>query len=129
MSVSDNRAMFEARRSRGVRTVVASAAVVFAGFAVIGALAVVYAVGGFAVVAVVAIFALRDNGDIQRLIQPVTVAQRTGDPLRAVVAGLPDPVIALDSEGRVLALMSTPAPWLRRCVRASRCRWLCACRN
>jgi two-component system, OmpR family, phosphate regulon sensor histidine kinase PhoR len=104
MSVSDNRAMFEARRSRGVRLVVASAAVVFAGLAVIGALAVVYAVAGFAVVAVVAIFALRDNGDIQRLIQPVTVAQRTGDPLRAVVAGLPDPVIALDSEGRVLAL-------------------------
>ena len=104
MSVSDNRAMFEARRSRGVRTVVASAAVIFAGLAVIGALAVVYAVAGFAVVAVVAIFALRDNGDIQRLIQPVTVAQRSGDPLRAVVAGLPDPVIALDSEGRVLAL-------------------------
>jgi two-component system, OmpR family, phosphate regulon sensor histidine kinase PhoR len=104
MSVSDNRAMFEARRSRGVRTVVASAAVVFAGLAAIGALAVAYAVAGFAVVAVIAIFALRDNGDIQRLIQPVTVAQRTGDPLRAVVAGLPDPVIALDSEGRVLAL-------------------------
>jgi two-component system phosphate regulon sensor histidine kinase PhoR len=104
MSVSDNRAMFEARRSRGVRIVVASAAVVFTGLAVIGALAVVYAVAGFAVVAVVVIFALRDNGDIQRLIQPVTVAQRTGDPLRAVVAGLPDPVIALDSEGRVLAL-------------------------
>jgi two-component system phosphate regulon sensor histidine kinase PhoR len=104
MSVSDNRAMFEAKRSRGVRTVVASAAVVFAGLAIIGVLAVVYAVAGFAVVAVVAIFALRDNGDIQRLIQPVTVAQRTGDPLRAVVAGLPDPVIALDSEGRVIAL-------------------------
>jgi len=104
MSVSDNRAMFEARRSRGVRTVVASTAVIFAGLAVIGALAVVYAIAGFTVVAVVAIFALRDNGDIQRLIQPVTVAQRSGDPLRAVVAGLPDPVIALDSEGRVLAL-------------------------
>ena len=42
--------------------------------------------------------------DIQRLIQPVTVAQRSSDPLRAVIAGLPDPVIALDSEGRVLAL-------------------------
>ena len=104
MSVSDNRAMFEARRSRGVRTVVASTAVIFAGLAVIGALAVVYAIAGFTVVAVVAIFALRDNGDIQRLIQPVTVAQRSGDPLRAVVAGLPDPVIALDSEGRVLSL-------------------------
>ena len=104
MSVSDNRAMFEARRSRGVRTVVASTAVIFAGLAVIGALAVVYAIAGFTVVAVVAIFALRDNGDIQRLIQPVTVAQRSGDPLRAVVASLPDPVIALDSEGRVLAL-------------------------
>jgi two-component system phosphate regulon sensor histidine kinase PhoR len=96
--------MFEARRSRGVRTVVASTAVIFAGLAVIGALAVVYAIAGFTVVAVVAIFALRDNGDIQRLIQPVTVAQRSGDPLRAVVASLPDPVIALDSEGRVLAL-------------------------
>ena len=104
MSVSDNRAMFEAKRSRGVRIVVASAAVVFTGLAVIGPLAVVYAVAGFAVVAVVAIFALRDNGDIQRLIQPVTVAQHAGDPLRAVVAGLPDPVIALDSEGRVVSL-------------------------
>jgi two-component system, OmpR family, phosphate regulon sensor histidine kinase PhoR len=104
MSVSDNRAMFEAKRSRGVRTVVASAAVVFATLAIVGGLTVVYAVAGFAVVAVVAVFALRDNGDIQRLIQPVTVAQRSGDPLRAVVAGLPDPVIALDSEGRVLAL-------------------------
>jgi two-component system phosphate regulon sensor histidine kinase PhoR len=104
MSVSDNRAMFEARRSRGVRTVVASAAIVFAGLAVFGALAVIYAVAGFAVVAVVAIFALRDNGDIYGLMQPVTVAKRTGDPLRAVVAGLPDPVIALDSEGRVVSL-------------------------
>jgi two-component system, OmpR family, phosphate regulon sensor histidine kinase PhoR len=103
MSVSDNRAMFEAKRSRGVRIVVASAAVVFTGLAVIGALAIVYAVAGFAAVTVVAILALRDNGDIQRLIQPVAVAQRTGDPLRAVVAGLPDPVIALDCEGRVLA--------------------------
>jgi two-component system phosphate regulon sensor histidine kinase PhoR len=104
MSVSDNRAMFEARRSRGVRLVLVSAGIVFAGLAVVGALTVVYAVAGFAVVAVVAIFALRDNGDIQRLIQPVTVAQRSTDPLRAVIAGLPDPVIALDSEGRVLAL-------------------------
>ncbi len=104
MSVNDNRAMFEARRSRGVRLVLGSAAVVFAGLAVVGALTVIYAVAGFAVVAVAAIFALRDNGDIQRLIQPVTVAQRSSDPLRAVIAGLPDPVIALDSEGRVLAL-------------------------
>ena len=60
MSVNDNRAMFEARRSRGVRLVLGSAAIVFAGLTVIGALTIVYAVAGFAVVAVVAIFVLRD---------------------------------------------------------------------
>jgi two-component system phosphate regulon sensor histidine kinase PhoR len=104
MSVNDNRALFEARRLRGVRLVLGSAAIVFAALVVIGALTVAYAAAGFTVVAVIAIFALRDNGDIQRMIQPVTVAQRSNDPLRAVIGGLPDPVIALDSEGRVLAL-------------------------
>ena len=51
MSVNDNRARFEARRSRGVRLVLGSAAVVFAGLAIVGALTVIYAVAGFAVVA------------------------------------------------------------------------------
>jgi two-component system phosphate regulon sensor histidine kinase PhoR len=117
MSLGDNRALFEARRSRGVRIVLAAAAIVFAGLAIIGALAVLYAVAGFAVVAVVGMFAIRNNGDIQRLVQPVTVAQRTDDPLRVVVSGFPDPVIALDSEGRVLALNEharTLAPALRQ---------------
>ena len=68
MSVSDNRARCHraaeervARRCRTGRS--SSAAVIFAGLAVAGALAVVYAVAGFAIVAAAAVFALRDNGD------------------------------------------------------------------
>ena len=40
----------------------------------------------------------------RRLAPPLAVSERTNDPLRAIVGGLPDPVIALDREGRVLAL-------------------------
>ena len=51
-----------------------------------------------------ALLALRTGDEDGRLAQPVAVAVRTDDPLRAMVAGLPDPVIALDRDGRVLAL-------------------------
>jgi two-component system phosphate regulon sensor histidine kinase PhoR len=104
MSVNENRATLETRRSRGVRLVIVSAAIVFAGLAILGALAVVYAIAGFAIVAAAALLAMRTGEENDRLAQPVAVAERAGDPLRAVVAGLPDPVIALDRDGRVLAL-------------------------
>jgi len=104
MSVNENRATLGTRQSRGVRLVIVSAVIVFAGLAILGALAVVYAIAGFAIVAAAALLTMRTGEENNRLAQPVAVAERAGDPLRAVVAGLPDPVIALDRDGRVLAL-------------------------
>ena len=68
------------------------------------ALAAVYALAGFAIVAAAALLAMRAGDEDDRLAPPVAVSERADDPLRAVVAGLPDPVIALDRDGRVLAL-------------------------
>ena len=48
---------------------------------------------------------------------PVAVTERAGEPLEAVVAGLPDPVIALDRNGRVLTLNETRVRWRRRYAR------------
>jgi two-component system phosphate regulon sensor histidine kinase PhoR len=104
MSLSDNRAALVGRQSRGVRLVIVTAAIVFAVLAIANLLAPLYALAGFAVVAAAALMTLRIGSDDLRLAQPVAVAVRAGDPLRAVVAGLPDPVIALDRDGRVLAL-------------------------
>src|SRR6202030_1781255 len=84
--------------------VVAPAALVFAGWAAIGALGLGYAVAGFAVVPAAAILVMRAGDEVSRLVRPVAVSERTDDTLRALVAGLPDPVIALDGNARVLAL-------------------------
>jgi len=104
MSFAEDRAPFTDRRWRGGRLVIAAAALVFAVLAVAGNLPVVYALGGFAIVAAAAILALRSGAKQDRLAPPVAVAERGDDLLRAVVAGLPDPVVALDRDGRVLAL-------------------------
>ena len=72
--------------------------------AVAGALAVAYAAAGFAIVAAAAVLVMRSGKQEDRLAQPVAIAERGDDLLRAVVAGLPDPVVALDRDGRVLAL-------------------------
>jgi two-component system, OmpR family, phosphate regulon sensor histidine kinase PhoR len=104
MSLAENRATPIGRRWRGVRLVVATAAIVFAVLAMTHVLAVVYALVSFAIVAAVALLALRAGDEDGRLAQPVAVAVHADDPLRAMVAGLPDPVIALDRDGRVLAL-------------------------
>jgi len=61
-------------------------------------------VAGFAIVATAALLAGRAGEEVGRLARPVTVAERAGEPLDAIVAGLPDPVIALDKNGRVLTL-------------------------
>jgi two-component system phosphate regulon sensor histidine kinase PhoR len=103
MSLNETRAPLIRRRPRGVRLVIITAAIVFAVLAMTDDLAVAYAFLSFSVVALVALLALRADGEESRMAQPAAVAER-GDPLRAVVAGLPDPVIALDREGRVLAL-------------------------
>ena len=104
MTVNESRVTSSPRRSRGIRLVALSAAIVFAGLAIGGILAVTYAIAGFAVVAAAALVALRADDGSSSFTQPVAVAARSGDPLRALVAGLPDPVIALDRDGRVLAL-------------------------
>jgi two-component system phosphate regulon sensor histidine kinase PhoR len=94
------------RRSEwgSMRLVAVTAAIVFVGLVVINALAVGYAVAGFAVVVAAAFLTMRSGEEAGGLARPIAVAERAGEPLDAVVAGLPDPVIALDRNGRVLAL-------------------------
>ena len=117
MSLNETRAALVGSRPRGVGIVIVTAAIVFAVLAIANTAAFVYALAGFAVVAAVALIALRGDGESNSLTRPATVAERGNDPLRAVVAGLPDPVIALDRDGRVLALNErarTLAPALRQ---------------
>jgi two-component system phosphate regulon sensor histidine kinase PhoR len=117
MSMTENRTAPGTRRPRGARLVILVAATVFAGLAIVEALPVFFAIAGFAVVAAAALLAMRGGEETDRLMPPVAVAERASDPLRVVVAGLPDPVIALDRDGRVLALNErarTLAPALRQ---------------
>ncbi len=102
MSLVEDRSLFTAKR--GGRFVILAAAIVFAALAIGGALPVGYAVAGFAIVAAAAVLALRSAKKEDRLAQPVASSERGDGFLRAVVAGLPDPVVALDRDGRVLAL-------------------------
>jgi two-component system, OmpR family, phosphate regulon sensor histidine kinase PhoR len=83
---------------------VIAAGIAFAICFLAGALPAAYAFLGFAFVAAAAIVARRAGNQHVRLAPPLAVAERTNDPLRTILGGLPDPVIALDREGRVLAL-------------------------
>ena len=117
MSLDDD--LIASRKSgwRGAWFVTATAAIVFAGLVLLNALAIGYAVAGFALVTAAAFLAMRAGEEAGRLARPVAVSERAGDPLEAVVAGLPDPAIALDRNGRVLALNERArslAPALRR---------------
>ncbi|HTV38228.1 MAG TPA: ATP-binding protein [Xanthobacteraceae bacterium] len=115
--MNEQRAIPGKRRERSAQLIIAAAAVVFAAMAVSGALAVGYAIAGFAVVALVGFFALRFGEGARSVTQPLAISQRESDPLRAIVSGLPDPVIAIDREGLVLALNEparTLAPALRQ---------------
>ncbi len=117
MSVNEQRAVFGRRRERGAQLIIAAAAIVFAAMVVGGVLAVGYAIPGFAVVALACFVALRLGEDRGGLAQPLAASERVSDPLRAIVSGLPDPVIAIDREGLVLALNEparTLAPALRQ---------------
>ncbi len=57
MSLNENRAVFTARQP-GPRFVIVTAAMVFAGLALVGALAIAYAITGFVVVAGAALLTL-----------------------------------------------------------------------
>ncbi len=117
MTLNESPAPLIKRRPRGVRLVIITAAIVFAVLAMTDDLTVAYAFASFSIVAAVALWALRPEGEESRTARPTAVAERGNDPLRAVIAGLPDPVIALDREGRVVALNErarTLAPALRQ---------------
>src|SRR6185437_4061275 len=69
-----------------------------------GALGGGYALAGFAIVAAAALLTARD-GRVGARVSPVEAAsERGGEQLLAIVSGLPDPVIALDRDSRVVAL-------------------------
>ncbi len=104
MSLNENRGSLAARPPRGALLVIAAAAIVFAGLAAAGTLDVAYAIAGFAFVAAAALLSMRPSESDDRRTQPVANSERSDGFLRAVVAGLPDPVVALDRDGRVLAL-------------------------
>jgi two-component system phosphate regulon sensor histidine kinase PhoR len=104
MSAAEYGAILTGKRWRGWRLVILAAAVIFAVLAFAGALPPPAAFAGFLVVAVAALVAVRAGAEDERLATPVAIAERGDDLLRAVVGGLPDPVVALDRDGRVLAL-------------------------
>jgi two-component system phosphate regulon sensor histidine kinase PhoR len=104
MSLNEDRIAPRGSAWRSLRLVIGTAAVVFAGLAIVNALAVGYAIAGFVIMAAAAFLTLRAGKEAGRLARPVAIAERAGEPLDAVVAGLPDPVIALDRNARVLAL-------------------------
>jgi two-component system, OmpR family, phosphate regulon sensor histidine kinase PhoR len=96
-----------ARRRHGwqrLRFLILTAAIVFAALAILDELGIGYAVAGFAVVTTAAVLVMRGGEEVGPLARPVAVSARAGEPLEAVIAGLPDPVIALDGSGRVLTL-------------------------
>jgi len=104
MTLNEIRLAASGGRWRGVRFVIVAAAILFAGLALLGALTAAYASAGFVIMAAAALLAGRATEEVGRLARPVAVAERAGERLDAVVAGLPDPVIALDRNGRVLTL-------------------------
>ena len=100
------------------RSVLAAAALVFAVLAVAGTVSVLQALVGFAVIAVVAIWMGGTNHEARAALVLPLPAPTPGDPLiETVIAGIPDAVVALDRDGRVLALNAAAeamAPALRR---------------
>lgn len=125
MGVSDER--MEARRDpdswwdrlAAPRRVLIAAALVLLVFVAAGMLSFIYALAGLAIVVGAALIG-RGRGPPAREVSEVPERRgpRLGDPLvEAVIAGLPDPVIVLDREGRVLAFnarVGAIAPALRR---------------
>jgi two-component system phosphate regulon sensor histidine kinase PhoR len=98
--------------------VLAAAAAVFAVLAAAGGLSVAQAIAGFAVISAAAVlrFHRMEEGASSTSASPPMLSP--GDPtIETVITGIPDPVVALDKEGRVLALNAPAAgmaPALRR---------------
>ncbi|MPZ56609.1 MAG: PAS domain-containing protein [Rhizobiales bacterium] len=101
------------------RVVLIAAGVVLTAFTAAGKLSVLQALGGFAVMVAAAVIGMARGAERGGQASPVSPpALVAGDPLlETVIAGIPDPVVALDREGRVLALNATAgslSPALRR---------------
>ena len=96
---------------RRTRFVLAAAAIVFASLWALGAIAVAPALVGFALIAA-AVMVASAGAEAMPAALPRNEppAARIGDPLiEAVLAGLPDPVVALDHRGDVVALNARAA--------------------
>ena len=116
MSLAEERAVLSVKRWRG-GVVIAACALVFAAFVIAGMVPVGYALAGFAVVAAAVVVALRSTQESDRFARPPANVQSGDELLRTLVAGLPDPVVALDRDSRVLALndrVRALAPALRQ---------------
>jgi two-component system, OmpR family, phosphate regulon sensor histidine kinase PhoR len=96
---------------RRTRFVLAAAAIVFASLWALGAIAVAPALVGFALIAAAVIVASAGAEAMPAALpRHEPPAARIGDPLiDAVLAGLPDPVVALDHRGDVVALNARAA--------------------
>src|SRR5262249_61527673 len=93
------------------RLVLAAAAVAFGGLWLLGAIAAGPALAGFALIAAAVLIATANAETAPAFLpRPEPRAPRIGDPLiEAVLAGLPDPVVALDHRGDVVALNARAA--------------------
>jgi two-component system phosphate regulon sensor histidine kinase PhoR len=104
MSLTEEPAATWRTRVAGARVVIAAAALVFAGLALAGMLTVALALTGFLILTAAALIAAPATASGRPAAASVAAADRDGgDSLRTVIAGLPDPVIALDRDGRVFA--------------------------
>jgi two-component system phosphate regulon sensor histidine kinase PhoR len=106
-------------REAAPRRALLAAAIMLIVLVATGALAFVYALGAAAVVMVAAWIGSSRRAPVGGVVPlPERRGPRLADPLvEAVIAGLPDPVIVLDREGRVLAFnpqAGRMAPALRR---------------
>jgi two-component system phosphate regulon sensor histidine kinase PhoR len=106
-------------RDAAPRRALVAAAVALVALVAAGALGLAYALAALAVVVAAAWVGNGRRARIHAMApQPERRGPRLGDPLvEAVIAGLPDPVIVLDREGRVLAFnphAGLMAPALRR---------------
>jgi two-component system phosphate regulon sensor histidine kinase PhoR len=105
MSLNEDGATTSKKSARSAQLMIAAAAaVVFAVMVATGALAISYAIPAFAILTLVGLVALRASEDSRRQPRPAAVLEQANDPLRVIVAGMPDPVIAADRNGCVLAL-------------------------
>ena len=116
MTLNDDRAALKRNGWRRLRWVTVTAAIVFAALVMLDALAISYALAAFGILTATAFLAMRSGEETGPLARPVAVSERAGDLLEAVVTGLPDPVIALDRNGRVLTL-NAPARSLAPALR------------